>query len=63
MSEWEEGVKGSEKRIFNGAAPVYKGIFLSLPQIWVKRLPDNSKLRIYVTQLVRGKYVLKRRSA
>ena len=38
-------------------------LFLSLLQIWVKRLPDNSKLRIYVTQLVRGKYVLKRRSA
>lgn len=36
---------------------------ISFPQIWVKRLPDNSKLRIYVTQLVRGKYVLKRRSA
>lgn len=41
------------------------GVISSIAQseIWVKRLPDNSKLRIYVTQLVRGKYVLKRRSA
>ena len=36
---------------------------LSHFQIWVKRLPDNSKLRIYLTHLTRGKYVLKRRSA
>lgn len=41
------------------------GIVTSISQseIWVKRLPDNSKLRIYLTQLTRGKYVLKRRSA
>lgn len=41
------------------------GVISSISQneIWVKRLPDNSKLRIYVTQLTKGKYVLKRRSA
>lgn len=36
---------------------------ISQSEIWVKRLPDNSKLRIYLTHLTRGKYVLKRRSA
>ncbi|KAL5477171.1 hypothetical protein EMCRGX_G023924 [Ephydatia muelleri] len=41
------------------------GIITSISQneIWVKRLPDNSKLRIYMSQLAKGKYVLRRRSA
>ena len=30
--------------------------------IWVRRTSDSSKIRIYLTQLTKGKYVLKRRT-
>ena len=30
--------------------------------IWVRKLSDNSKLRIYLSQLTKGKYILKRRA-
>ena len=30
--------------------------------IWVRKLNDNGKLRIYLTQLTKGKYILKRRA-
>lgn len=36
---------------------------ISQSEIWVKRSPDNSKLRIYLSHLTRGKYILKRRSS
>jgi Sin3 histone deacetylase corepressor complex component SDS3 len=70
----EDGKLYYENRAFHKGQHIFidskehgqeSGIISSVGQseIWVKRLPDNSKLRIYVTQLVRGKYVLKRRSA
>ena len=30
--------------------------------IWVRRTADSSKMRIYLTQLTKGKFVLKRRA-
>jgi Sin3 histone deacetylase corepressor complex component SDS3 len=30
--------------------------------IWVRRTNDSTKMRIYLTQLTKGKYVLKRRA-
>lgn len=43
----------------------HSGVITSISQseIWVKRSPDNSKLRIYLSHLTRGKYILKRRTA
>ncbi|XP_065889685.1 sin3 histone deacetylase corepressor complex component SDS3-like [Dysidea avara] len=32
-------------------------------EVWIKRLPDNYKLKVYLSQLVKGKYTMKRRSA
>ncbi len=31
--------------------------------IWVRKTMDNTKIRIYLTQLAKGKFVLKRRAA
>ncbi|KAI0227575.1 Sin3 histone deacetylase corepressor complex component SDS3 [Lamellibrachia satsuma] len=32
-------------------------------EVWLRKTSDNSKLRIYITQLQKGKYTLKRRAA
>ncbi len=37
-------------------------IFSGTEAIWVRKTQDSSKMRIYLTQLTKGKYVLKRRA-
>lgn len=37
-------------------------ISIFFPQIWVKKLNDNNKVKIHTTQLARGKIAIKRRA-
>jgi len=46
--------KAVEKRIFF--------IIAGSEAIWVRKTNDSSKIRIFLTQLAKGKFVLKRRA-
>lgn len=70
----EDGKLYYENRWFHKGQQVFveskehgqeSGVVTSISQseIWVKRSPDSSKLRIYLSHLTRGKYILKRRSS
>ncbi|XP_058800508.1 sin3 histone deacetylase corepressor complex component SDS3 isoform X2 [Phymastichus coffea] len=70
----EDGKLLYERRWFHRGQPVYvegKDIVrfaanisaIGTEAIWVKKVSDNTKVRIYVTQLSRGKMFLKRRAS
>ena len=44
-------------------SPPLPSPLLPSPQIWIACLPDHSKLRVNLSHLKTGKYILKRRSA
>lgn len=43
--------------------PLSLAVFPSGPQIWVRKTSDSTKMRIYLGQLQRGLFVIRRRSA
>lgn len=43
-------------------SPLLPSLVLS-PQIWVRKTSDSTKMRIYLGQLQRGLFVIRRRSA
>ncbi|KAK6190953.1 hypothetical protein SNE40_002711 [Patella caerulea] len=69
----EDGKLYYDKRWFQRNHPVFveskdapktHGIITGIgtQEIWIRKTSDNSKLRIYLTQLQKGKYVLRRRA-
>lgn len=69
----EDGKLCYEKRWFHRSQTVYveskdtgkfAGVISSVgvTEIWVRKTSDNSKIRVYVSQLQKGKYTIRRRS-
>ncbi|XP_041348987.1 sin3 histone deacetylase corepressor complex component SDS3-like isoform X2 [Gigantopelta aegis] len=69
----EDGKLFYDKRWFHRNQPIYVeskeggkicGVITGVgaQEIWVRKTSDNTKLRIYLSQLQKGKYILRRRS-
>jgi len=56
--------RGQNVSVDSKEGPSYEAVISAIGSeaIWVRKVADNAKVRMYVTQLVKGKFALKRRA-